>query len=442
MYEVITTFNKLIFEKFKISITKYSTSSSIAFAIYQSNFLKEEFRIPIITHMETFKFFKNGYTGGAVDVYKPSSQSKKIFRYDVNSLYPSVMAEYTMPTGNYYYFEGDIFNILQDKSIIGIFEAEIEAPNINIPILQTRIKTLVGSSTVAPIGKWVGIYEARELLNAEKHGYKFKIKRGYVFEKYVNIFKEYVDFIYEIKKNNKRGTPLFKISKLLLNSLYGRFGMSPEKPKHLIISNVDSDSYLISKKVLEVIDLKNDSSLISYYEDDSSITDNEYNINVSIPIALTITALARVKMSVFKTLPGFLLHYSDTDNVDLDKPLPEKYIGVGLGEMKPEGVYDTAIYIAPKMYFLKNKDEEISVVKGLSIPLNQESFESLLKQGSTVKLTQEKWKRDLGEGEIKVEELVHTLAITDNKRNVVYDNGVFCDTTPICINTIEKSIVV
>jgi len=38
---------------------------------------------------------KKGYTGGAVDVYKP--YGKYVYRYDVNSLYPYIMKEFPMP---------------------------------------------------------------------------------------------------------------------------------------------------------------------------------------------------------------------------------------------------------------------------------------------------------------------------------------------------------
>jgi len=45
-----------------------------------------------------FNDIKQGYTGGSVDVYKPTGQH--IYRYDVNSLYPYVMKSYPMPVGN------------------------------------------------------------------------------------------------------------------------------------------------------------------------------------------------------------------------------------------------------------------------------------------------------------------------------------------------------
>ena len=47
-------------------------------------------------------------------------------------------------------------------------------------------------------------------------------------------------FLYKIKSEVQKDNPLYTISKLLLNSLYGRFGMKPDIEDHIIIENKDS----------------------------------------------------------------------------------------------------------------------------------------------------------------------------------------------------------
>jgi len=95
---------------------------------------------------------RQGYTGGAVDMYIPKSiPGKNVNCYDVNSLYPFQMNEHLMPTGTPSYFTGDIRKI--DPNAFGFFYCKIIAPdNIKHPIIQTHVKTKNGIRTVAPIG--------------------------------------------------------------------------------------------------------------------------------------------------------------------------------------------------------------------------------------------------------------------------------------------------
>jgi hypothetical protein len=134
---------------------KYPTLSSLAFAIFRSKFLKDD-EIPIIQG-ELYQILKNSFTGGSVDVYKPRpEENEKVFRYDVNSLYPFVMKEKNMPIGNPIYFNGDIlyvYDYLGLERPFGFFEVEIKAPdNMKIPLLQTKIQTKSGFRTIAPLG--------------------------------------------------------------------------------------------------------------------------------------------------------------------------------------------------------------------------------------------------------------------------------------------------
>jgi len=182
-----------------------------------------------------------------------------------------------------------------------------------------------------------------------KYGYSFKIIRGYLFEKGY-IFSEYVDFLYNLKVNSEKGSPNYTISKLLLNSLYGRLGMNPDPDmeNHIIISN-DEDLKIFSKyNVSNVLDLKKGKELISFF-DDSSEKENFNTLNLSIPIAAAVTASARIHMSQFKTMKDIVLFYSDTDSIDINRELDPKFIGPELGKMKLEHIFEKAVFLAPKI---------------------------------------------------------------------------------------------
>jgi DNA polymerase elongation subunit (family B) len=62
-------------------------------------------------------------------------------------------------------------------------------------------------------------------------------------------------------------------------------------------------------------------------------------------------------MSQFKNCPNLPnLYYTDTDSLYFDGPIPETFISsTELGKLKLEGIYDKAIFLAPKVYALKNQ---------------------------------------------------------------------------------------
>jgi hypothetical protein len=132
------------------SVHHYPTLPSLAFAIFRAKFMKEE-TIPQLSG-KIAKDIRNGYTGGAVDMYIPENpDNTEVFVYDVNSLYPSQMHSQAMPVGKPIYFEGDIR--LSDKNAFGFFYCKIKAPDtLNHPIIQTHVKTTNGIRTIALLG--------------------------------------------------------------------------------------------------------------------------------------------------------------------------------------------------------------------------------------------------------------------------------------------------
>jgi hypothetical protein len=143
-------FSNMIFELFKTSINRFPTLSSLAFAIFRTHFLRENTIAQLSGSVE--RDIRLSYTGGSVDMYIPyNKKDTKVFAYDVNSLYPYVMSQCDMPTGNPVFFNGDIRSV--DPKAFGFFFCKITAPNNLIhPILQTHIKTKAGVRTIAPLG--------------------------------------------------------------------------------------------------------------------------------------------------------------------------------------------------------------------------------------------------------------------------------------------------
>ena len=150
LHQIIVKFSQLIYQLFSISIHKYPTLASLAFAIYRSNFMKDV-NIPRLSKKHSEEI-RSSYTGGAIDMYIPENQKDElIFHYDVNNLYPSSMVKQMMPIGNVNKFIGNILDI--NPNAFGFFKCIITAPNNIIhPIIQTHVLTKGGIRTISPIG--------------------------------------------------------------------------------------------------------------------------------------------------------------------------------------------------------------------------------------------------------------------------------------------------
>ena len=135
---------------------------------------------------------------------------------------------------------------------------------------------------------------SEEIYNAMKYGYKFKVLKGYLFDKQV-LFKDYVEQRYNIKHNSAKGSPFYLISKYLMKSLYGRFGMSPYLENHIIVDDSNNNKY-INKTITNVVSFGNGKELLTILDPDKQ----DSRVNISIPIALATTAYNIIYMANLK----------------------------------------------------------------------------------------------------------------------------------------------
>lgn len=97
-----------IFDKFQINISSVSTLPSLAFKIFRTLFLPKEIKLPVLSG-QIYEAISNAYYGGLVDMYIPQNpKGTKVYPYDINGLYPTVMRDFLYPTKIIAYFRGDI----------------------------------------------------------------------------------------------------------------------------------------------------------------------------------------------------------------------------------------------------------------------------------------------------------------------------------------------
>lgn len=351
------------------------------------------------------------------------------------------------------------------KKPYGFFEVEITTPtDLKIPIILTRVTKKGQTNTMAPLGAWKDVIFSEEMFNAMNNfGYTFKVIRGYLFEQDF-IFKNYVNSLYEIKSTTSKADPMYLISKLLLNTLYGKFGMREEVffTQHQIVSDDELFKMIDFNMILDTTPLHEDRQLISFISDkardiDYKLNNLHHNLNISIGLSAAITAYGRIHMSQFKQQDcKFDILYTDTDSIAINKPLPDNFVdSTKLGSMKLENVFKKSVYLGPKMYgglfntFIVDKDGNcnaaITKIKGYKNIVSFDTLENLLhiKDNNIQKteLKHDKWFRDFSKGEILIKEQIYTLTPTQNKRELIIHNNKIVDTQPYTINS-NKDIII
>ncbi len=447
-------FRNLITQEFSTDIVNFLTLSALAFYIYRYSYLKD---IHIeISSQDLDRFIRKSYKGGVVDVYKPLLENG--YYYDVNSLYPYIMSNFEMPIGIPSHgnkFTDTNFNI---NEFFGFIYVKVKCPkDLYIPFLTVMHDDL---GLISATGEWKGVYFSEEIKYALTLGYQFEYYEYYKFDKAI-IFDEYVNAMYQKRLEFKEKPALSTVYKLLLNSLYGRFGMTSSAFKNIFIKD---DA--IGRKKLSDIALTYDYSIVSNFDnnlkliryndiacpirwshlkDIDKINDNFYEktmydcyhrsrrINIAVHIASAITAYARIYMHKLKMKYADNLYYSDTDslitNIELDQSLVSNN---QIGLLKLDHKIKRAIFIAPKLYYMELEDETVIKAKGVNPELlTYDDFLKLYNNECIEVSTVIKFLRNLDKYTIGTKEVDVSISGSLKKRVKVLKQNKWLDTKPL-----------
>ena len=296
LHQVISKFRSLIFECYSLDVLDYPTLSSLSFSIYRSGFMPKDSLAQISGSM--YAHLKRSYIGGRVDMFIPSGEN--LFHYDVNSLYPSVMKNFDMPVGTPTAFFGDI--LAHQPEAFGFFNVKVTAPdNLKHPIIQCHVNTKNGLRSIAGTGTFETMLFSEEIKNALKYGYKFEVQSGYTFER-GKVFESFIQNLYLLRTTYPKSNPLNLVAKLLMNSLYGRFGMDTNFGETAVVSKAKYPKFedKHADGITDILDL--DGSFLVQYTDlakeEKSLVNSYYEThNSNIAVASAISAYGRILMS-------------------------------------------------------------------------------------------------------------------------------------------------
>lgn len=348
---------------FNEKLTKMTIGSD-ALANYKE--INKNFKryFPILPY-EIDKDIRRSYKGGFTylnDCYKEKETGAGIV-IDVNSLYPSVMMYEKLPFGEPIFFNGKYENDKLYSLYVQTISCIFDIKKNKIPIIQIKNNLsflpneYINSSngdivtltlTNIDLDLFFEHYNVKEL--TFHSGWKFKAIKG--------LFTQYIEYWTErkIKAKKENNTALYQISKLMLNSLYGKFGLNPDvRSKYPYLS---------------------EDGIVKY-----GLYPAEIRESIYIPVASFITSYARKKtITTSQKIKDYTKNkygkdyyiYSDTDSIhllDIDENELMQFVDIDdykLGAWKLESKFMRGKYLRQKCYIEYGYDEKMNVtVAGL-----------------------------------------------------------------------------
>lgn len=359
--EIMARALKIMFEQ---GHTKMTIASD-AMTDYKSRIIGFRRKFPLLDK-GVDKDIRKSYRGGFTyvnEVWKGKEVGKGI-TLDVNSLYPSVMRYELMPFGQPMLFEGKYEYDPSYPLYVQCFSCKFEVKDGKIPSIQLKhnmsfISNEYVKSSKNEIIELTLTKPDFELFIEQYNVSDIEYNGGWKFMGATGLFDDYIDHhINEKIKAGKEGNaPQKLIAKTLLNSLYGRFGISGDSAQK--VPYLDTDG--IVKFVIE----KQADRQTCY-----------------LPIASFVTSYGRSKtIRTSQAIRDYTVNkygedryfYSDTDSIhanlsndDLEELKDTLHIDdYKLGYWAKEAEFEKAIYIRQKCYIELVNGKVMVTVAGL-----------------------------------------------------------------------------
>lgn len=336
-----------------------ATLPAVAMSVYRRSFLSKN--IHIHDNKEVIKLERAAYYGGRCECFQIGTfTGDTYYKLDVNGMYP-----YVMQTLEYPY---KLYKIGRDVSRETIYklkdhycfiaEVEIDTKRPVYPYRQD-------GKLLFPVGKFTTYLSTGSLLHGIEAKEVVKIKRVVVYKK-VNLFKDYVDYFWESRLDFRtKGNAAFAYAcKILLNSLYGKFGQRASKmiwekettsndKKRELIYQVETGKFFIHQV---------------FFGLETMVEQSEHEATNSMPaICAHVTDHARLLLwNLIEEVGRKNLYYVDTDSLIVNKKgykVLEKYLHPDrIGKLKIEDTTTKLVIKGAKNYVFGTK----RVIKGIS----------------------------------------------------------------------------
>lgn len=242
--------------------------------------------------------YKGGWT-----YLNPKYKDKRLGKgrvYDVNSMYPWAMKNCFLPYGPVVYFKGKYIENDIYPLYIQTIRCRFKVKDGHYPSIQLK-----GNMRFLDTEYISECMEDCELLTLTSIDLKLfydnydvfdlEFMGGYMMRGKYGLFSDYIDYWYGVKSEAKKNgnKAMSQIAKLMLNSLYGKFGSNPRKRSKYPYYNHEKD-------------------IVSYSLGVQEVTTGGY-----VPMAAFITSYCRDKIIRAANSCGERFIYADTDSIHI-----------------------------------------------------------------------------------------------------------------------------
>jgi len=365
-----------------------ATGAGLAWSMFRSRYLPSDRHLMIHADPHATQLERAAYLGGHAAIHRTGDITDGSIQLDVNSMYPSVMREAKYPR-----------RLIQVKACTGLSDLE-SAIRDNLVIAMVRVKALDrayvlrrGGHLVLAEGEFDTILCGNELAHAVSAGHVTRAWDMAIYEP-CNLFSEYVNDLYTRRMDCRAKDNLAAecFCKLLLNSLYGKFGQRSSQwvDCHDTLPVCAFGSWV---HVTAAGGRPTNYRAIAW-QVQREVDRGEWSHSFP-AISAMVTANARQKLwEVTSQLPAYTLYYEDADSLHVS-PAGARYMQQHdliqpsvLGAFREQRRADFAVYYGPRDYVI-GKDRIRSSVMWNAEEVSDGTFLQDQCQGLTSILTTE-----------------------------------------------------
>jgi hypothetical protein len=347
--------------------------------------------------LDQYNFVVQAYRGGKTEVFRTYYRcqgNERIGDFDFNSMYPACMTELLFPVGDPVWVNNppiNFYDFINSPPFPGFLKVDIDVTGKMLYPLLPNPKGGDIQKLIFPCEHLRDLVitglELKEALTHPAYQYRLvKIHQALRYPKTHALFPNIMTWYKErlVAKTNG-DTTKSNLLKLLMNSLYGKFGEQPDKKTRKIVKSSETEPKKIDefcqsrlknhrmtrKMLLHEVD-EEDEQVTQIYMVEGTPNEEQLEANLcskNVAIPAYITAQGRIRLNRLFNHFGDRVLYGDTDSAkiiyeaehppDMMSLFPEFNVGDDLGPSKTlgalkdelDGGYITEfVSLAPKTY--------------------------------------------------------------------------------------------